>query len=216
MAMRRTRSAHEYHSCTDTSVTDPYSRTVLARGSGNWEHTPMPRIRTLKPEHRQHRKVGPLSDREYRLWVSMILEAEDSGRLVCDATQLRAVTWPYHPRVSAAHVEAAIQGLACTGMIRLYEHHGVRYADFLLGRSPAHRPPGPIQAPGISALCAASRRPREYAGKPREYAGERKWKWKWKWKGKEWKGGEARWPGPRASSRMIRRPARGRWPSPRP
>jgi hypothetical protein len=90
----------------------------------------MPRIRTLKPEHRQHRKVGPLSDREYRLWVSMILEAEDSGRLVCDATQLRAVTWPYHPRVSAAHVEAAIQGLACTGMIRLYEHHGVRYADF--------------------------------------------------------------------------------------
>ena len=90
----------------------------------------MPRIRTLKPEHRQHRKVGPLSDRDYRLWVSMILEADDTGRFICDASQLRAVTWPYHPRVSVAHVEESIQAIAAAGMLRLYTVAGVRYAEW--------------------------------------------------------------------------------------
>ena len=88
----------------------------------------MPRIRTLKPEHRQHRKVGPLTDREYRLWVSMILEADDAGRLVCDASQLRIQTWPYWPRVTIERVEAAIQQLATLGLILLYRVRDVRYA----------------------------------------------------------------------------------------
>ena len=90
----------------------------------------MPRIRTLKPEHRQHRKIGPLSDRTYRLWVSMILEAEDAGRLICSSPQLRAVTWPYQPKVSLAMVETSIQELATLGLIRLYDVGGIRYADF--------------------------------------------------------------------------------------
>lgn len=89
----------------------------------------MPRIRQFKPEHRQHRKVGPLTDREYRLWTSMILEADDAGRLVCSAPQLRAVTWPYHD-VRLAQVEAAIQRLAALGLIRIYRVEDIRYADF--------------------------------------------------------------------------------------
>ena len=80
----------------------------------------MPRIRTLKPEHRQHRKVGPLSDRAYRLWVGMILEADDEGRLVADAGQLRAVIFPYHPRVRVPEVEAMILALETAGLIHLY------------------------------------------------------------------------------------------------
>jgi hypothetical protein len=52
----------------------------------------VPRIRSLKPDHRTHRCVGKFSDREYRLWVSMILEADDEGRLVVDADQLRVVS----------------------------------------------------------------------------------------------------------------------------
>ena len=90
----------------------------------------MPRIRTLKPEHRQHRKIGPLSDRAYRLWVSMILEADDQGRFVCDAAHLRVVTWGYHPRTTIASVEAEIQTLAATGMVTLYGVAGTRYAVF--------------------------------------------------------------------------------------
>ena len=90
----------------------------------------MPRIRTLKPEHRQHRKVGPLSDRTYRLWVGMILEADDEGRLVCDAAQLRALVFAYHPKVPIAAIEASLAALETTGLIRLYTVAGLRYADF--------------------------------------------------------------------------------------
>jgi hypothetical protein len=90
----------------------------------------MARARMFRPEHRQHRKVGPLSDAEYRLWCSMILEADDAGRLVCDAAQLRVQTWGYHPTVKVKSVEAAIEKLADSGLIQTYEIEGVRYAFF--------------------------------------------------------------------------------------
>lgn len=90
----------------------------------------MPRIRTLKPEHRQHRKIGILKDREYRLWVGMLTEADDEGRLVCDAEQLRALIWAYHPGVRSAHVETCVQRLSELRLLRLYVVDGVRYADF--------------------------------------------------------------------------------------
>lgn len=90
----------------------------------------MPRIRTLKPEHRQHRKVGKLSDRTYRLWVGMLCEADDDGRLICDAEHLRVTVFGYHPRVSSQAVEGAVQELSGAGLIRTYTVEGVRYADF--------------------------------------------------------------------------------------
>ena len=48
----------------------------------------MPRIRSLKPEHKQHRRVGMLTDLQYRLWVGLITEADDDGRLVGNTSQL--------------------------------------------------------------------------------------------------------------------------------
>ena len=90
----------------------------------------MPRIRTLKPDHRQHRKVGPLDHLTYRLWVGMILEADDEGRLVADAEQLRVTIFGYHPKVTTDVTEASIQTLAQRGLIRLYDAGGVRYAVF--------------------------------------------------------------------------------------
>lgn len=90
----------------------------------------MPRIRSLKPDHKSHRKIGPLSDREYRLWVGMLTEADDAGRLVADAGQLRLLVFGYHPRVRASQVEAAIQVLARSGLIALYKADGQRYAAF--------------------------------------------------------------------------------------
>jgi hypothetical protein len=90
----------------------------------------MPRIRTLKPEHRQHRKVGMLSDRQYRLWVGMLTEADDDGRLVAHAEQLRALVFPYFRSVSAEDIEAALQAIVKLGLVRLYEVRGTRYAVF--------------------------------------------------------------------------------------
>jgi hypothetical protein len=89
----------------------------------------MPRIRSLKPEHRQHRKVGPLSDREYRLWVGMICEADDQGRLVADPRQLRVLIFGYQ-QITDDDVEEAIQKLTKVGLIDLYEVDKVRYANF--------------------------------------------------------------------------------------
>lgn len=90
----------------------------------------MPRIRTLKPEHRAHRKVGPLSDRDYRLWVSLILEADDEGRLVVDTRQIRAVTWPYGSNISLSMVEASLSRLEALGLLMRYRVGAVEYACF--------------------------------------------------------------------------------------
>jgi len=80
----------------------------------------MPRIRTLKPEHRQHRKVGPLSDRDYRLWVGMILEADDEGRLIGDPAGLRVAVFGYHPDVTVDEVSEALSRIEQSGLIRRY------------------------------------------------------------------------------------------------
>lgn len=89
----------------------------------------VPRIRTLKPEHKVHRKVGPLSDRAYRLWVGLITEADDEGRLVGDVAQLRALIFPYHP-MTRARLEAAVAELAATGLIQRYVCQGIPYVSF--------------------------------------------------------------------------------------
>lgn len=90
----------------------------------------MPRIRTLKPEHRQHRKVGPLTDREYRLWVGMILEADDDGRLVADPAFLRASVFTYQAKLTVAQVDAALRRLDAVGLVHLYRVGGIQYAEF--------------------------------------------------------------------------------------
>jgi uncharacterized phage protein (TIGR02220 family) len=90
----------------------------------------MPRIRTLKPEHRQHRKVGPLDHVTYRLWVGMILEADDEGRFVYDPDALRVLIFGYHPRVSRAIVDASASLLESVGLIRRYLANGQTYACF--------------------------------------------------------------------------------------
>ena len=63
----------------------------------------MPRIRTLKPEHRQHRKLGPLDHLTYRLWVGMILEADDAGRL-------RDTQGVQEPHLEPGHVAGVRRG----------------------------------------------------------------------------------------------------------
>jgi hypothetical protein len=79
-----------------------------------------PRIRTIKPEAMQHVKVGSLSHFAFRLWVGCITHADDDGRLVADARQLRAQFFAYHPRATVLHVEAALEEIAAAGLVVLY------------------------------------------------------------------------------------------------
>jgi len=90
----------------------------------------MPRIRTLKPEHRQHRKVGALDHITYRLWVGMILEADDEGRLVYDPEALRVLIFGYHVKVSRALVDASTNRLERLGLVCRYAVDGQEYVWF--------------------------------------------------------------------------------------
>ena len=77
----------------------------------------MPRIRTLKPEALQHRKVGKLSDRAFRLWVACITQADDHGRLLFDADHFRLLAWGYHPKIRAADAFDALLEVVGTGLL---------------------------------------------------------------------------------------------------
>ena len=91
----------------------------------------MPRIRTLKPEALQHRKVGRLSDRAFRLWVACITQADDDGRLVFDADQFRVLVWGYHAKVRPDDVLRGLAELLSTGLVRGYVDNSgtVTYLD---------------------------------------------------------------------------------------
>jgi len=128
----------------------------------------MPRIRSLKPEHRQHRKVGKLSDFLYRLWVGMVCEADDEGRLVADADQLRVLVFGYFPKVTVEDVEAALQALAEVGLIRLYTVAGVRYAEL-----PSWRDHQRIDRPTPSKLPAYEPSAGSHGGLPEPSASTR-------------------------------------------
>lgn len=90
----------------------------------------MPRIRTLKPEAIQHRKVGRLSDRGFRLWIALLTQADDDGRVVADSGQLRSEAFGYHQAVTETDVEMALQEVARTKLVLLYKSNGTRYAVF--------------------------------------------------------------------------------------
>jgi hypothetical protein len=110
----------------------------------------MPRIRTLKPEHKGHRHIGPLSDRAYRLWVGLVTEADDEGRLACDVRHFRSVIFSYQT-ISAPKVQAALDEILATDSLRRYEVQGAAYLYF-----PSWHEHQKIDRPKVSTLPAPS------------------------------------------------------------
>ena len=90
----------------------------------------MPRIRTVKPEALQHRKIGRLSIWARWLWLGMVTQADDEGRLVADPGQLRLLVFGYDDDMTAAKVSDLLAEIAATGLIVLYAVNGVPYACF--------------------------------------------------------------------------------------
>ena len=90
----------------------------------------MPRIRTVKPEALQHRKIGRLSIWARWLWLAMVTQADDEGRLVADPGQLRLLGFGYDDDMTVAKVSDLLAEIATTGLIVLYEVENVPYAYF--------------------------------------------------------------------------------------
>lgn len=73
----------------------------------------MARIRSLKPEHKSHKKLGRRSDRAYRLWVALLTEADDEGRGIWDPDEMKRVAFSYQ-RVSVSKILEAMEELTST------------------------------------------------------------------------------------------------------
>ena len=89
----------------------------------------MPRIRSLKPEALQHRKVGRLSDRAFRLWIGLITQADDEGRVAFDLRQFRVLIWGYFDRLKPSTVANALDELRSVSLCRLYVIDGQIFVD---------------------------------------------------------------------------------------
>lgn len=89
----------------------------------------MARIRTLKPEHTLNHKVGYLSDRAYRVWVALILNADDEGRGPLHVDDVRAKVYAFQPKVTIAHVERALLEIAEAKLAYFYSIDGKSYYE---------------------------------------------------------------------------------------
>lgn len=77
----------------------------------------------MKPEIHQDEAVGELSDAAFRLFIGLITQADDVGRLKGDPRLLSAQVWPYHPK-TAEEIETWLAELDRAGLIQRYGHAG--------------------------------------------------------------------------------------------
>ena len=134
----------------------------------------MPRARVMWPEHRAHRKVGTLTDSHYRLWVGLIMEADDDGRVLVDAFELRAKVFPFRTSVTVGGIKTGIRQLAKRRLIRLYQRSGIHYAYFPSWRDWQHpkypspsKLPAPPKVADDSPTTSTPLRQRSPSGSPR-------------------------------------------------
>lgn len=86
----------------------------------------MARIRTIKPEILEDEKVAALSDAGFRLFVAMIVLADDHGNLRADARWLEGQIW--WARRDPPHLAAIRRELSEASLIEVYEVRGQTYA----------------------------------------------------------------------------------------
>jgi hypothetical protein len=89
----------------------------------------MARNRLIKKEFFRDEKVGSLPLGARLLFISMWIQADDSGNAVADPRLMRAEAFPFDAEISVANVEEWIGILEKLGMVRRYEVNGQRYLN---------------------------------------------------------------------------------------
>jgi hypothetical protein len=89
----------------------------------------MARNRLIKKEFFRDEKVGSLPLGTRLLFISMWIQADDSGNAVADPRLMRAEAFPFDDEISVANVEEWIGLLEKLGMVRRYESSGQRYLN---------------------------------------------------------------------------------------
>lgn len=94
------------------------------------------RIRTIKPELLEDARVARLSSDAFRLFIAMLLLADDHGGLRADIMYLRSQVFWGREEVTSSQVGSALHELASSSpkaraMVELYEVRGQFYAHIL-------------------------------------------------------------------------------------
>lgn len=88
----------------------------------------MPRIRSLKPDIWQDEKVGALQPLARLMWIGLITQADDDGRLWYRPRILRVAIFPYDDKIKDSHVEGLLKELVRSCLLVIYKTEDDRRA----------------------------------------------------------------------------------------
>lgn len=86
--------------------------------------------RIIKESIRTSKKVNALSDFEFRIWAYLITYVDDFGRGSADPELLKGFVFPRRAGITDSQISNALNDLAKSGMITLYESDGELYFFF--------------------------------------------------------------------------------------
>lgn len=98
----------------------------------------MPRIRTVKPEFWKSPKAARVSRDARLLFLGLLTEADDEGRLLASPKLLAGALFPHDDDATPKRVERWFGELVVEGMVESYEVEGVLFA-FVVGFSEHQR-----------------------------------------------------------------------------
>ena len=86
--------------------------------------------RVIKETIRTSESLNNLSDFEFRLWIGLLVSADDAGRGDARPAIIKGSVFPLRERVTVKDVDAALHGLAANGCVSLYKVGGKPYYWF--------------------------------------------------------------------------------------
>ena len=86
--------------------------------------------RIIKESLCSSEKISSLTDFEFRLWIGLITQADDTGRGDARLAIIKGHIFPLRDRITVKDISGALHGLAAKGCISLYEIDGRSYFWF--------------------------------------------------------------------------------------
>lgn len=86
--------------------------------------------RIIKESLCSSEKISALTDFEFRLWIGLITQADDTGRGDARPAIIKGHIFPLRDRITVKDISGALHGLAAKGCISLYEIDGRSYFWF--------------------------------------------------------------------------------------
>lgn len=103
--------------------------------------------------------VAKMSDFQFRLWVGLIVMADDFGNGDARPAIIKGRVFPLRDRVTVKDIDTALHGLAAIGCVSLYEVGGKPYytfptwANYQRVRNKIHKIPTPDESDAVFADC---------------------------------------------------------------